>query len=184
MNNKLFFSVIIVIVLVLGVLLAIQNHRLRNDLEWCNKLNQLHSTPQLDGTRVKKLLDTYLKTELGQSDANWKIVLFFAPEDCPECINEITYINKLVESHKDLTCIGLVNHPHSELVRGFIKSMKWSFNVKIIKENLFGENFGFFKTPIKVLLNSRNHMYYIEGPLPNWVEDGKFRFILEDLFKK
>ena len=109
------------------------------------------------------------------------LIIIFSPEDCPYCIEEISSLLDLSEKKKNLESWGLVDHPHRELITNFIKSMGWKFSNFILEENLDGNNFGLGKTPIKALLNDKNQIYYIEGPITNWRKEGMILKLLKDL---
>jgi len=97
------------------------------------------------------------------------------------CIEEITFWADFKKRNKDLGLWGLVNHPHTELVKKFIENMRWKFPVFIIDEDLLGWNFGLKQTPVKVLLDNRNKIYYIEGPIPDWKREGKLIKVVSSL---
>jgi len=130
---------------------------------------------------LKQILVKYILENISENESKWNLVIIFSPEDCPYCLEEISYWLDFKEKKNKFECLGLVDHPHKELTLNFIKSMGWKFSKLIIEENLFGENFGLGKTPIKVLLNENNKIYYLEGPLPNWKKESILKKLIEDL---
>ncbi len=181
MKNKFFFTIVFVLIVIVGLFLSYQNFQLRKELHNCNQLLKHISNIDLGANHLSKIIHRYLLKDLKKSDVKWKLVIIYAPEDCPPCLEEISYWANFNDLKNDFGCWGLVNHPNQKLVAKFIKDMHWNFPTLIIEENVFGENFGYKKTPIKVLLNAKNQIYFIEGPVLNWLKDGKIRFLLEDL---
>jgi len=181
MKTRVFHASILILILAAGIFLAVQNHLLRKKLHYCNQVLTHLSSPNVDINHLKKIVDKYLSAELRATDFKWKLIIIYTPEDCSDCLEEIDYWAKFCDREKKIGCWGLVNHPYPELVSKFFESRGWRFPNRIIKEHEFGENFGLFKTPIKVLLNTDNQLYYVEGPLVNYKEEGKLRIFLKSL---
>jgi len=181
MKNKVFYLIIFGFIGLLSIVLILQNYQLRKELLYSQKILKFISNSNININHLNRILAKYIFSNLSNGDFKWNLVIIFSPEDCPYCLKEISFWAHFKEKHKNFGCWGLVNHPHVELVSKFIKSMGWNFPIYVIKENLFGDNFGLGKTPIKVLLNDRNQIYYIEGPIPNWEKEGKLKKLVEDL---
>lgn len=183
MNGRIFYVIVFILVVLMGIFLAWQNHRLRSELLYCNKVLKHTGSTNIDLKHLEKIVDMYILSKLNKFDYKWKLVVIYAPEDCPPCLDEINYWAEMYGTEKKFGLFGLVNHPYTELVLKYNTSMGWNFPVVIVKENAFGENFGFKKTPIKILLNEKNQVYFVEGPLPDWKKNGKLKALIIELLK-
>lgn len=180
MKNKIFFSIMSGLFLILGILLVLQNHKLRNENVFLRRIIKLYSGTNTDVDRVKEIIEKYVPSTFKKKNAPYKLVILFTPEDCPPCLEEVPFWEKYCKKEKNVILHGLINHPYKMLVEKFINDMKWQFPYSIIEEIPFGFNFGFAKTPVKVLLNNDNQVIYIEGPSPNWKMDSKLRYIVKN----
>ena len=175
MKNKAFYLIILILIILLSIFLIFQNYKLREKLRKYDKYKSL----DINLPQIKQILSTYLSKHLMNNKFKWTLVVIFSPEDCPYCLEEISYLANLCEM-KNVRCLGLVNHPHKELVEKFIKNMKWNFPIYIIEKSPWGYNFGVKKTPIKVLLDSQNRIYYVEAPIPNWKTESKLKRLIQN----
>lgn len=181
MKNKIFFSIVFSLITVFGIFLAVQNYQLRKELRYCQQVSKHFNRDDAEIDRINSVIDNHLKNQLEQGDFKWKMVIVYAPEDCPPCLDEITHWAMLNETEPDFGLWGIVNHPHEQLVAKFIKSMKWGFPNHIVKKSPFGENFGLSKTPIKVLLDNNNRIVFIEGPVTDWETSGRLKAFINEL---
>ncbi|MCP2519873.1 redoxin family protein [Candidatus Aminicenantes bacterium AC-335-B20] len=175
MKNKAFYLIILILIILLSIFLTFQNYKLREKLRKYDKYKSL----DINYPKIKQILSTYLLKHLMNNKSKWTLVIIFSPEDCPYCLEEISYLANLCEM-KNVKCFGLVSHPYKELVEKFIKNMKWDFPIYITGKSPWGYNFGIRKTPIKILLNDKNQIYYVEGPLSNWKTESKLKILIQN----
>lgn len=185
MKSKSFFIATVVLIIGTITLLLVQNQKLKNRIKYSDKIVEISKNngfTKMDASHLKKIIDKYLAIELRESDINWKLVIFYSPEDCPQCLEEVTFWQQFEKKQKSLKCWGLVNHPYKELVANFMRMKNWDMSYHIIEENeYFGDSFQSKKTPLKVLLNKENQIYFVEGPLPTWDEEGKLIRLMDEL---
>jgi hypothetical protein len=181
MKGKTFYTTVFVLVILVGLLLAYQTYRLDKELRTCRKIIEYSGDPMMDVGHLNQVIENYLLKELEKSDAKWKLVIIYTPDDCPNCLEELSYWSNFTAKEKRFGCWGLVNHPDTNLAQKYYATMGWKFPTTFIDRSLFGDNFGLKKTPIKLLLNNENKIYYVEGPLPNWQRDGKLYKLLKEL---
>lgn len=180
MKNKIFYNTVFGLIAVVGLFLAIQNYKLREELHFCQQLEGHQGGVNIETERIKKIINENLLKDIGRSNTKLKMVIIYTPEDCPLCLDEVTHWAMLHETEESFSLWGLVNHPHNKLVQKYIRSMNWNFPNCLVPVSSYGENFGLEKTPLKILLNRENRIIYIEGALTNWQKEGK----LEELITK
>jgi glutaredoxin len=179
-KSKIFYFVVFGLVLAANFILILENYQLNKEVHNLRKIKEF-SYGSLDTVYIERILSRYIFKKLEKKNFRYNLIIIFSPEDCPYCIEEITFWADFKKRNKDLGLWGLVNHPHTELVKKFIENMRWKFPVFIIDEDLLGWNFGLKQTPVKVLLDNRNKIYYIEGPIPDWKREGKLIKVVSSL---
>lgn len=168
-NNKfplllLFFSFILI------SFLPWQNYSLRKELLFVSRISRELNNDYINTDGLQNIVKKYLLKPIREKAFKWNLIIIFSPEDCPFCIDEISFWDNYFKQQKEpfLGCWGLVIHPFPELVNDFINNMGWEFPIFISNDSLDHSNFLKFSTPLKVLMKSTKNIYYIEGPDPNW----------------
>lgn len=181
MKLKSFYSIFLILFILLGSLLIYQNYRLRKDLYYSKKILEFSKNPYIDLMRLEQIINNHIVKNNREDEMKWSLVIIFSPEACPYCLEEIDYWLDFSEKKDNLECWGLVDHPHKELVLSFIESMEWKFTNLCIEDSRLGENFNLGKFPIKVLLDENNRIFYVERTLLNWEKESILKKMIEDL---
>jgi|GEM_PF-1877327 len=180
-NNKfplllLFFSFILI------CYLLCQNYLLRKELILVNRISLELNNENINTDSLYKIIKKHLLKPMNEKAFKWNLIIIFSPEDCPFCIDEISFWNSFVKQKKlSLGCWGLVIHPFPELVNDFIKNMGWEFPVYIFNDSLDNSNFYSNSTPLKILMKNNKNIYYIEGPNPNWSNKSTLKNLITHL---
>ena len=116
MKNRVFYSLIFVLIALMGIFLVFQNYRLKEELVYSKKILKFSSNSRTDLIHLNRILAKYVFSSLDDANFKWNLVIIFSPEDCPYCIQEISYWADFKEKEKNFGGWGLVNHPHGEMV--------------------------------------------------------------------
>lgn len=168
---------------ILIIYLLTQNYSLRKELILLNRISSELNNANNETGLLYKIIHKYLLKPMREKVFKWNLIIIFSPEDCPSCIEEISYWNAFVKQQKQplLGCWGLVNHPYPKLVNDFIDNMGWEFPIYIISDSLKDEKLYVNSTPLKILMKDTNNIYYVEGPNSNWYKNSPMKNLLANL---
>lgn len=167
LSNKIkknYIKIILILMVILIIISNFQNYNLRKQLSYYQSKYKI---------QYENILKKYIFPKLKDSN-QYDLIIIFSPEDCPFCLEEITFLNNLTKRKSNIKTWGLVDHPYPELVKKFLKSIHWDFSCTFINNNSCCNNFGLNETPIKILLKDKQ-IIFIEEALSNWKKEGKIK---------
>jgi len=178
-NDKFPFLLIFILFIFVGLLL-VQNYDLRKELLLFGAISSEINNTNIDTNRLYKIINKNLSSIMREKEFKWNLVIIFSPDDCPICIDELSFWDNYARQQKQsfLGCWGLVNYPYPKLVNDFIKNMGWKFPIYVINDSLYTKMSYEKSTPLKILIKGTKNIYYIEGPNPNWHEKSILKNII------
>lgn len=180
-NNKILFALFFSFIFI-GYLIY-QNFLLRKELLFVNRLAIELNNININPDSLQHIIKKYLLKQMNTRSFEWNLVIIFTPEDCPICLDEISFWDEyFMRQPKHILGVwGLVIHPYPELVQNFIVNMGWQFPIYVHQDSQNIVNKIQKLTPIKILIKSSNRIYYLEASNPNWSTKSSLRNIIFQL---
>ena len=118
------------------------------------------------------------KTLFNQHD--FKLIIFFTPNDCPACLKEIKLWNKIY-NEISIPVIGIVPYYNIHQVKLFSFNERIQFPVFVDIEEKLLYKIDFAESPIKILLNKNNDIISITTAFLNIKIEKEFFLFVKNL---
>lgn len=180
-NDNLSF-LFLILSFILIIYLIYQNYNLRKELFFVNRIAQELNNESINTDQLYNIIKRHLNNPMTEKAFKWNLILIFSPEDCPSCIDEISFLNNYLKQKKlSLGCWGLLIHPFPKLVNDFVNTMGWELPVYILNPGMDNFNLDSYSAPLKILMKKNEYIYYVEGPNPQWYNKSILKNLIDHL---
>lgn len=134
-------------------------------------------TAQMADSPAWSLLDLKHRYIPGESNTKFTLFVFFSPTDCPACLKEALYWEKLFKERQNLrlTVIGIVDRCSRKEAEGARQHLGISFPVLFDQDGDLKRIFRIPQTPLKVLQDNEGKVMLTD--FPNQFEKDQAQFV-------
>ncbi|HEV3040055.1 MAG TPA: TlpA disulfide reductase family protein [Candidatus Angelobacter sp.] len=133
-------------------------------------------TARMTDSPARSLLDLKRRYILGEPNTEFTLFVFFSPTDCPACLKEALFWEKLFKERQNLrlTVIGIVNRCSRKEAEGARQHLGISFPVLFDQNGDLQRIFRIPQTPLKVLQDNGGKVLLTD--FPNQFEKDQIQF--------
>jgi len=110
-----------------------------------------------------------------------RVVIIFTPDDCGICLDEISFINEILNNKNEIKFQGIVPCQYPALAKKFADAKNWKFDIFYTQNEDIIVQLANLKKPIKVLMNRNDKIIYMEVANINWQINNTFKNRINDL---
>ncbi|MDI6730702.1 MAG: redoxin domain-containing protein, partial [Candidatus Altarchaeum sp.] len=129
-------------------------------ISFCSCKKNESFKPQKD--KFEKLISSTIDGKIINSDSlegNLRVLVFFSPNDCQSCINEILFWNSSYKNFaQKVSVIGVVSHPHRSIAARYVKMLNIDIPVIFDSSSYLKRKYGINDTPGRIIFNNKNEI--------------------------
>lgn len=130
--------------------------------------NKYNVAPKIDISKLEIVDETSQKFDIKSLICKKVIVCFYASW-CPNCIDELTVLNKIKnEKLADITILAITDEPMEKLI-SFKEKKEYPFIFLKLTKSF--NQIGVFSIPTVYLLNTKNEIVYDNVGYVNWEDE-------------